>query len=60
LAKEKSVAWKIVERITEKMKEQEEKEKALYEKEPALAHFIGEIKQIMSEETYRYFKKHPA
>lgn len=60
MAKEKSVAWKIIERITEKMKEQEEKEEALYKKEPALARFIGEIKQIMSEETYSYFKKHPA
>ncbi len=60
MAKEKSVAWKIIERITEKMKEQEEKEEALYKKEPALSRFIGEIKQIMSEETYSYFKKPPA
>jgi len=63
MAKEKSVAWRIIDRITLKMKEKAKDDKeflALHKKNPDLAEFIGELKGVMAEETLLYFTKHPA
>ena len=63
MGKEKPVAWKIIDRLTTKLKEKAPNDHEfliLHKKNPELAEFIGELKGIMAEEVLFYFQKHPA